>query len=88
VVLPTAGARLSDYERAVLAGEVSMVLGRDADIGELSSGNLVYAKEAIYKGSLVYSRDEAYTRLMATSLLSMYASFNEERREVLDAWRD
>ena len=86
-LLLEAGREMSPLERADLAAVVSSLLRRDVDLGELSSRNLVYAKEAILKGRRLFARDAARADLHETTLLSMYARFNEDRREVLDAYR-
>jgi hypothetical protein len=75
-----------DYERAMLASDLGLLLHGTVDVGEVSSRNLVYAKEVIYKGIPVFVRDETYAWFMEMTLLSMYASFNENRKEVMDAW--
>ncbi|OHD14861.1 MAG: hypothetical protein A2Z96_07920 [Spirochaetes bacterium GWB1_48_6] len=85
-ILPVAGVTFTDYERAMLASNLGLLLHKTVDVGEVSSRNLVYAKEVIYKGVPVFVRDEGYARLMEMTLLSMYASFNEDRKEVIDAW--
>ena len=85
-ILPVAGVTFTDYERALLASDLGLLLHKTVDAGEVSSRNLVYAKEVIYKGVPVFVRDEGYARLMEMTLLSMYASFNEDRKEVMDAW--
>jgi predicted nucleotidyltransferase len=85
-LLPVAGITFTDYERALLASELGLLLHKTVDVGEVSSRNLVYAKEVVYKGVPVFVRDERYARLMEMTLLSMYASFNEDRKEVMDAW--
>ena len=85
LVLP--GSGFGALERAELGAEASMVLGRDVDLGELSSRNLVYAYEVIMKGRRLFERDEGQVSLIEAGLLGMFARFNEERREVLDAYR-
>jgi hypothetical protein len=57
------------------------------DIGLLSSHNLVYAKETIIIDKEIYTKDRNYTDLMTTTFPGMYIMFQEERREVLDAYR-
>jgi hypothetical protein len=59
----------------------------DVDLGELCSRNLIYARETIFKGRRLFARDESRADLIEAGLLGMYAQFNEDRREVLDAYR-
>lgn len=85
-ILPIAGVKFSDYDRALLASELELLQHKTIDVGEVSSRNLVFAKEVIYNGVPVFIRDEYYRQLMEMTLLSMYATFNEERKEVMNAW--
>ncbi len=80
-------ATLSPQDRITLAAELGLEVGIVVDIGELSSKNLVYAKEAILTGRRFFTRDVFQADLKACTLLGMYFRFNEERREVLDAYR-
>ena len=86
-VLVEPGRELDSLEKAELGAAASFLLGRDVDVGELSSRNLVYANEVIMKGRRLFERDEGKAALIEAGLLGMYARFNEERREVLDAYR-
>lgn len=81
------GVNLSPLERIALAAELGLEVGIVVDIGELSSNNLVYAKEAILTGRRIFTRDPFQADLRACTLLGMYCRFNEERQEVLDAYR-
>jgi len=85
-ILPRAGKKFTDSERAEMANDLSYRLRKDVDVGEISSRNLVYAKEVIVNGRAVYVRDQNYLDLMTMTLLSMYVKFNEDRKEVLNAW--
>jgi len=80
-------AKMSSMDRIALAAELGLEVGIVVDIGELSSGNLVYAKEAILAGKRIFTRDVFQADLKACTLLGMYFRFNEERQEVLDAYR-
>ncbi len=80
-------AEMSSLERIALAADLGLDLGIVVDIGELSSSNLIYAKEAILTGRRIFTRDPFQADLKACTLLGMYCRFNEERQEVLDAYR-
>lgn len=86
-ILCEPGQEFTSLQRAELAADATCCLGRDVDCGELSSRNLVYAREAILKGRRLFARDPSRVDAMETNLLSMYIRFNEDRREVLDAYR-
>lgn len=86
-LMPERDARIGALDRADMAASLAFDLGRDVDIGELTSENLVYSREAILKGIRLFARDGARADLRAASLLGMYARFNEDRRELIDAYR-
>jgi uncharacterized protein len=79
--------KLSSMDRIALAAELGLEVGIVVDIGELSSENLVYAKEAILVGKRIFTRDPFQSDLKACTLLGMYFRFNEERQEVVNAYR-
>ena len=81
------GSRMSAVEVTEIAGALSAVLERDTDIGLISSANLVYACEALFKGIPLFYRDEDRAKLMRANLLGMYLQFNRDRSEVLNAYR-
>ena len=78
---------ISTLDRIALAAELGLTLGMLLDIGELSSANLVSAKEAILTGRRIFVRDPYLADLRACTLLGLYVRFNEDRREVLDAYQ-
>jgi len=86
-ILPQRGLQLSSFVPGELAGKLSYELGREVDIGLLSSANLVYSRQAIAYGKRLFTKDSFYSDLMETTLISMYLWFNEERKEILDAYR-
>lgn len=61
--------------------------GREVDIGVLDSSNLVYAKEALMNGRRLFCANEVEADRRASELLSLYLKFQEDRQEVLDAYR-
>ena len=86
-ILYEPGHEHTALRRAEIAADATCALGRDVDCGEVSSRNLVYAREAILKGRRLFARDAFRADSMETNLLGMYTRFNEDRREVLDAYR-
>lgn len=57
------------------------------DLGEISSRNLVYAREVLLTGIPVYRKDSERVDLLRANLLGMYIQFNLDRKEVLDAYK-
>ncbi len=86
-ILPQRGLQLSPFVPGELAGKLSYEFGRDVDIGILSSANLVYSRQAIAYGKRLLTKDSFYSDLMETTHISMYLWFNEERKEILNAYR-
>jgi predicted nucleotidyltransferase len=85
-VLPTTRDGLPTLERMSLAAELSGIAEREVDLGVLSTRNLVYAKEAVTGGRLIFERDHPTTARFEMYALSMYASLQEARRKVLQAY--
>lgn len=85
-LLPARGITLAAAERIDLAADIERLVGLPVDLGILNTGNLVYAKEAIARGKLFFERDPAVRARFAMLVLSMYASLQETRREVLNAY--
>ncbi len=87
-ILPVQGLSFTSLDRAELAGRLSYELGRSVDMGLLSSANLVYSRQVLEKGARLFMKNPLYVQLMETTLLSMYLWFNEERKELLHAYRN
>ncbi len=85
-LLPVHGRALAAGDRLLLAADLEDLAGRPVDVGVLSTANLVYAKEAVAHGRVIFERDRAARARFAMLVLSMYASLQESRREVLHAY--
>ncbi|MBU3665895.1 MAG: nucleotidyltransferase domain-containing protein [Chthoniobacterales bacterium] len=85
-LLPVRGAAISGLERVDLAADLELLLGRPVDLGILHTGNLVYAKEAVAHGKLLFERDRTARVRFGALVLSMYADLQENRREVIHAY--
>lgn len=85
-ILPSRRAGISVDERLALTAELARIFGRSVDLGVLSTANVVYAKEAIVTGQILFERDPRVTARFAMLGLSMYASLQEARQEVLRAY--
>ena len=86
-VLMRPGCRLDPNVRRAAADALSYRLGRIVDLGELSSSNLVFAAEVLGSGKQLFVSDPDAAAARVTDLLSLYVRFNEDRKEVLDAYR-
>ena len=85
-IIPDPDIEMSLQRRVELANTLSYELRRTVDIGEISSRNLVYAREALLKGKLLYQKDQDKTNLYRANMLGMYIQFNLDRQEVIDAY--
>lgn len=88
IALLLAHRRAETTERlSPLRTELSIRLRREVDLGVVSSDNLVYARQAILTGRRLFTRSVNLVETREATLLGLYARFNEDRREVLDAYR-
>ncbi|SIQ41150.1 Predicted nucleotidyltransferase [Alkalispirochaeta americana] len=85
-IMTQPGIHISELDRAQIAAALSYRLGRQVDLGMLSSRNLVYANEVLHTGIQLYSRDPGAAALYAANLLGLYLEFNEGRQEILNAY--
>jgi predicted nucleotidyltransferase len=85
-LLPVRGRVIAPEDRLSLAADLEELAGRQVDLGVLSTANLVYAKEAVAQGVLLFERDPSARARFAMLVLSMYAALQESRREVLHAY--
>jgi uncharacterized protein len=85
-VLPKRGVPLSTRQRADLAVDLEEIVGRPVDLGILKTSNLVYAKEAVAHGKLLFEHDRIARARFAMLTLSMYVDLQQNRREVLNAY--
>lgn len=86
-ILLKPGNSLKPMELLELGNSLSIDIGRTVDLGIISSNNLIYASEVFYTGELIYTNSEEDNYLYRANLLGMYVNFNDERKEVLDAYR-
>lgn len=81
------GTTLDPLERTEIAGRLAYILMRPVDMGEISGKNLVYSREALLTGITVHVKDTDKMNLIRANLLGQYLQFNEDRKEVLDAYQ-
>ena len=81
------GLSMDILERQDMANTLSYELKRTVDLGEISSRNLVYSREALLTGIPVFMKDSDKANLLRANLLGLYVQFNQDRKEVLDAYR-
>ena len=85
-ILPMPRIRIPLTERLQLAGELELLFGRVVDLGILSTHNLVYAKEVVEHGTLLFTKKNLLSDRFIATTLSMYADLQQDRKEVLHAY--
>ena len=85
-LLPNPGQHLPLKFRLECAGELESILGCPVDLGELSTGNLIYAKEVIANGQEIFTTNRFQSDLFMATSLAMYAELQQQRKEVLNAY--
>lgn len=85
-LLPNPGKHLPLRTRLEFAGELESVLGCPVDLGELSTRNLIYAKEVIANGTEIFTTNRFQSDLFMATALAMYAELQQQRKEVLNAY--
>ena len=85
-LLPARGSSVPPEQRLTLAADLEDLVGRIVDLGILSTSNLVYAKETVANGRVIFERDPAVRARFVGLVFSMYADLQENRREVLHAY--
>lgn len=85
-VLPKTGEHIPLKTRLECAGDLESVLGCPVDIGELSTRNLVYAKEVIAAGQEIFTANRFESERFMATCLAMYSELQQQRKEVLDAY--
>jgi predicted nucleotidyltransferase len=86
-ILPAEGQKISSLELADITAELSFESRYTIDTGLITSANLVYSKEAITKGKRIFVRNAKWAGIMTASLIGMYMAFNDQRQELLNAYR-
>ncbi|MBB6479511.1 type VII toxin-antitoxin system MntA family adenylyltransferase antitoxin [Spirochaeta isovalerica] len=85
-LLTESGKKILPSDFLSLSSSLSYEFSRTVDLGIISSKNLIYAREALLKGIPVFVRDEDKMNLLRANLLGMYIQFNEDRREIVEAY--
>ena len=85
-LLPRRGSSVPPEQRLTLAADLEDLVGRIVDLGILSTSNLVYAKEPVANGRVIFERAPAVRARFVGLVFSMYADLQENRREVLHAY--
>jgi predicted nucleotidyltransferase len=86
-LLPVDEKDISLLVRLELAAQLEVLLSRRLDIGLITSANLIYASEAIFKGQRILTLQKDYTEAMEVRLLGCYYTFRQDRKVVEESYR-
>lgn len=87
VAIWTAGAPVDPLSWRDLSISWESTLGFPIHLGRVGTDLPVFAHQVISHGKLFYSRDPFETDLFIATALGVYARFQEDRKEVLLAYR-
>ena len=80
------GCSISGMEQLCIAGELSTAIGRDVHIGVLVSSSLIYTKEVLDKGKLLFVKNKLVFDMMIATFISMYVEHKENIKGILNAY--
>jgi len=80
------GVEFSPAIRLDLGARLESIFQRPVDLGFLATCKLVFCKEVICSGRILFTRDRLASDLFAAQTLSMYVDLQERRKEVLGAY--
>ena len=81
------GQKIDNDSLSRSVSELSLKCGREIDIGYVSTQNLVYSRQALLTGKRIFARNTTDTQMREATLLGLYAQFQLDRREVIDAYK-
>lgn len=85
-ILSPAGTVFPLRQRLDCAALLESTLGRSVDLGLLSTGNLIYAKEVIAHGQELFTKNRFHSDLFIATCLSMYADLQQQRKKVIESY--
>lgn len=80
------GQPIAVQERLKLAADLQQQVKRPVDLGVITSGNLVYAYEAMMRGQRFFTANRDVADATETRLLGCYFQLRHDRREVETAY--
>ena len=86
-LLPVDEQPISLQSRLEMAALLEAELHRVVDIGVITTKNLIYASEAIFKGRRIITIHKGYTEAMEARLLGCYFIFKQDRKVVEESYR-
>lgn len=85
-LLPVPGYAMTLLDRLRLQSRLNRHVSRPVDVGILGTDNLIYAKEAILGGTLLFCHNQTAHDLFVATALGLYAELRTARMEVEHAY--
>lgn len=85
-ILPDPSSHFSGLDTLKLSARLGECSHLPADVGVLSTDNLVYSKEAVLRGTCIYVRDKGYHELFVATVLGLYVALKAERKEIENSY--
>lgn len=76
---------ISDYERFIIAQELADAIKVEVDLIDIIKVDTVFAAQIFFNGTLIACKDENQFIKQRMRALSMYATLNEQRKDLLKA---
>ncbi len=78
---------LNSIEKLKLASRLSLLIHREVHLGLLSNHSLIYSKEVLSKGYLLFTKDSFQNDMFRSTAYSMYFELKRNLREVYNEYR-
>ncbi|MHC4874101.1 MAG: type VII toxin-antitoxin system MntA family adenylyltransferase antitoxin [Planctomycetota bacterium] len=85
-VIPDPAAEIATIEKLELTADLSSVLGREVHLGILSTNQLIFSKQVLTSGKLLFTKNNFQTDIFRCTALSMYFDLKRKNREIRDAY--
>jgi predicted nucleotidyltransferase len=75
---------ISEYKCFMMGQSIASSLGREVDLVDLKTANMVLRAQIVGKGSVIFCNDENNLIEFNIKSLKEYAYLNDERKEIID----
>jgi predicted nucleotidyltransferase len=76
--------KIKSMEKYEMKMELVDLLGREVDLIDLFEGNLILAKEIIYKGKLIYKKDQKTKEEFEYRSVVLYNQYRDDSQIIID----
>ena len=86
-IQPATHHQIDHYELWKFAQEIAIAIDRDVDLIDLNAATTVFRYEIIRTGRRIFCSNEDRGTDIEVLYISMYLSFHEERKDLLEAFK-